>query len=851
MNTNVGIWSPNDLILPTVEADLDYKFFFVTESGSIDGLNISFNAGDWLVYIKKDGEGNWYKTNGGIVSFNMSSSANAPDPGFYTKVRLDQNGNIIDASYLNSDDLPKHTHDIETISGDWANKIKGYIGEMFQSHSDSSVQFTYDKVTQTISAEVNIDGDTITKDEWGELVANGVGGSGGTADKFTGTIKIEQVQYLKDNLLALDSNIRKNFLVCNANSGLALKRAEEAAYLSVKIDGTSLVLNSDGELSVAPGVLGGGAVDGSDLSCGAHTHTSSQITDFEEAVLALVKDNVKFQVNEIPIDGETIIINSNGQLACVAAGTRAHTHVMKDITDLNPNIANVWASKQGLQPDEDYSKGAIPLEGQTIGYAVRTINEYLKDIDTRISKIETKVNSIDVPEPNGIDFSNFVVTYSGERNVIDKDNFKSILAGKEAIFESDYFYPATRGTLSVFIDDKQVYSVTMDDSTGLYVDKNFQILGIRDSYYDNSMYRGTFDSMKFKYIATDLMEGYHTIFFRHTYHGETHNSKVMNFQIYMESIPYISVSSLTLPQNNSYVSGIPCYKGEGKIQFTPRVDGAFTRQFINDVVYQYSIDNGTTWVTPDILSTNNRYIFFNPITIFAPKNSTGAMKVLERAYNVVGDSVDSLLNTPSLVWNNTDIEQYRVKHSHELDDQAPSKEGVYPLIDYDSKERIHNHEMVIRNNIGSLVKVNYKNVNGPDYENQTADSKGFVWCNFRFPAPFMNNLHVDVVHQDGTPFNVLKNGMLEDVQIFVCQSSSDVSSVWVNGNAHYPGYGSANSINSPGLDLFKSNPKTRYITFGQRPDIDVGYLYVKVGVKSNIDLGVFVESIKESINEWS
>ena len=100
-------------------------------------------------------------------------------------------------------------------------------------------------------------------------------------------------------------------------------------------------------------------------------------------------------------------------------------------------------------------------------------------------------------------------------------------------------------------------------------------------------------------------------------------------------------------------------------------------------------------------------------------------------------------------------------------------------------------------------------------------------------------------------YQYLLNGTLNGIEIYVSQSSTNSSAIWVNGNEPYVGYGKADNVNSNGLDLFKSDEKTRYITFGQRPDIDDGYLYVKVGTNSSINLGVLVNSIKESINEWS
>ena len=48
MNNIISAWSPSDLVLPKIDDDTDYGMWFVTEEGSIDGLDISFKEGDWL-----------------------------------------------------------------------------------------------------------------------------------------------------------------------------------------------------------------------------------------------------------------------------------------------------------------------------------------------------------------------------------------------------------------------------------------------------------------------------------------------------------------------------------------------------------------------------------------------------------------------------------------------------------------------------------------------------------------------------------------------------------------------------------------------------------------------------------
>lgn len=854
MSSNFGTWSPNELVLPNVESDLDYKFFFVKESGSIDGLNINFKEGDWLVYIKENGTGNWFKTGGGAVSIALPSSQNMPDPGFYTKVRLDNFAQIIDAGYLSSDDLPKHSHDLNDINGDWKSKIQEYVVNMFQNQTNGSVKFKYDPNTQTISADVDIDDETIIRNEWGELEAVNTGsGTGSSLPSFTGKIQIENVKDLSNRLSAIDAEIKKNFIVCKSDSALSTKRDLNGGgtYLSVKFDGTSLVLNSDGELSVSPSVLLGGATDGSDMSCGSHTHTVSQITELEKEIVRIIEKNKTVDITQIPIDGETVIINSAGQLACIGAGTKPHKHTMDDISDLNKNIANVWASDQPLQDGYDYNSGKLEIAGQSIGYSVKVINDYLKDVDERLSIVENKVSILDIPVPNGIEFANFDVICINEINVLDKDTLQDVKACESLLITSDYFYPANKGTLRVVLDNNTVFSINVDGQSGAYSNNNFKILGVRDSYFDNAMYRGKYDSMRLEYKVNNIDEGYHTLHFEHELNNETKVSSEITFQTYSSSTPAIDHSGLITPVNNTYISGIPGYNGDGHITFTPKVLNAFSRCFMNKTIFQYSIDNGTNWITPNIIGTTDNKVHIESIDIYSDSKSSGSVKILERYFNVKGDIFENQITTPSVLWNDTDVESFRVIHGRDFDDQEPEVIGAQVFQKYDPKTKVPMHEMCITNNIGRLVSQNYTNYGGADYSDMTTDIHGFVWCNFKFPAPYMNNLHISLLRGNGLPFDMNKDGTLSGIKIFVAQSDTDTSPTWVNGNIPYPGYGKVEGLNGKGLDLFKSDKSTRFITFGQSPIINSGYLYVKVGTKTDIDLGALVSSIKESIYEWS
>ena len=110
---------------------------------------------------------------------------------------------------------------------------------------------------------------------------------------------------------------------------------------------------------------------------------------------------------------------------------------------------------------------------------------------------------------------------------------------------------------------------------------------------------------------------------------------------------------------------------------------------------------------------------------------------------------------------------------------------------------------------------------------------------------------MDLVDSLGESYSKNKNGTLNDISIYVGQSSTLVPEVWVNGNVPFDGCSSASGVNFAGLDLFRSTNMRRYITFGQRPNISSGNIFVKIGIspRKNLDCKRLVESILESLDE--
>lgn len=843
----ISYWSPLDLILPEIPQGTESAMFFVTDAGVISGLNITFKQGDWLVYIKKDGIDSWFKADS-ISVFNNTSSSNQPDPGFYTKVRLDNAGNIIAAEYLNKDDLPKHTHSQDDISGDITPKVQEIVSQMFQHHTDSSVYFEYDKKTKCITAEVNYDGKTISQNEDGELMSLG-GGNGGTSDKFTGTIKIDQVENLSKQLSTLDAQIKKNFIIVNNDSALTAKETPGGTIVKVKIDGTSIVMNSEGELSVSPEWAGDGT--GSSTICGTHTHSSSQITDFEQAVKDLISQNININVKDIPIDNQTIIINNNGELSAVAAGTQAHKHVMDDITDLNQDIANVWGSDQPLQGD--FSEGRWNFTTRTIGYAIDTFNKEFKVVQEQIDNIQTIIDNTVAPEPNKINDIDLTVELVSPYKVYDILDKVDTLAAERAIVRSDFIWPHNKGTLKAFVDGVEYASFDLHDETKVGNYGTWQITEMQDSYKGVPMYANIYTSLKFALNVHSLEEGKHSVYFTHTYDGDTYTSKNCTVETYEKSEYKLSLEYLNAPTNNRWVSGIRCYSGEMKTTFKPLIEKAYTTRYVAKNIFSYrtSINSTLKEVEPVMYTNNNAY--FEEQTIEYPEGLYTSISINSYAYNIdttIGGSAQN--HTPNISYNTTDIEQYRVVYAKEYDSQEPSFVTAFQLLAYNPEEAVPKNEFVLRDNKAYFTRTDYSNMGGADYTRHYSDVNGYYWITFRFPTGFVNNCYADILRASGAAFDKNKDGTLKDVKLYAAQDLGTVPSMWVNINKPYIGYGKieAAELDYAGLDLFKSTDTRRYATWGQRPNINAEYIYFRIGTKSDADCGTLVKTLQESLDEW-
>ena len=864
MSEIISTWSPLDIVLPNVDKDVDHAMYYVTDAGSIAGLNISFSVGDWLVYIKKDGVGNWYKTNG-IVTFNTSSSVNNPNPGIYTRVRLDNNGNIIAADYLEAEDLPAHAHVLSDIEDkdNLIELIQETVGKMLiGSEENKSVDLVYDKNTQTISAEVNLDGVSIVKNRYGQIeVGEDIQGSSGGSS--TGTISIANVEDLTNRLNVLESLIDKNQIIINDDSGLEERNTDGGKIVKVKVDGSSIIINAFGQLEVNPdySLDENGNIS---TSCANHKHSYDQILGLEEYIVEVLSKNNTISPKDLPIDGTTIIINKDGQLAAVSTAIAQHDHVMDDIKDLNKAKADTWASDQPIKGDKtvDYTEGVIDLTSFTIGVSIEKLSEAIKSVQETAEYTKSMIGHVVPAEPNNIDYSDLYFEYVDEKTVININTLEKVNAGDSAKVYLQDVYPYNSGDLYAYIDDNQTCKIHLAPNTTIDSTSNMSALEngvlkvdrLYDSYHNITSFQGFYKSATIEYTLPENLEaGIHTIKFLHVIEeNNTKTSKSVKVNIYKEIRPIIDMRINNTVSPNFYVSGVYKLRGEPKFNAEIIIRDAYRGIFAPIKLLTATILDTVVSYTPDKYLSDNTAIFNIDIDMLEDYRTNN---LVFNAYNFKENSPVNkyVYQVPYFIVDTTTVDETKYRYVPLTEDKEEYvTDGPFTVRKYIPTEPVPKTELVIKNDIASFDNTNYEQYGiGPNYESTQHLEGKYSWINFVFETNFRNNLYMDIIDANNNAFSKIKNGTLEDIQIFVSQNDTLLPEYWVNGNSPYIGNGSITGINWPGLDLFRSSNTRRYITFGQRPNVSTGYIFVKIGITrdSTLNCKVLVDSILESLNE--
>ncbi len=857
MNTFYGVWTPTSGALPDVK-DLDFAAYYITESGSVPGNSTSFVKDNWLIYICEArgtlSERSYWRVTNGIVLFNPDSHKNVPDPGFYTKVRLDNAGNIVAATDIEYDDLPQEVLDkFEQITDENLNKlIANQLSSIFKNNTLNPVQLKYDEKTGKIGAELKVDEETISVNEFGQLCAIGVPEGGGSVSVEIDTTELKE---LKEKVTSLENEVARIKPI--EGNGINLSFKKGGIVYSINIDENSLGFDANGKLCVNPDILSEYINEGSGGQCANHEHTVSQIEGLEDFVKEIINNTSIYNtlVKNISnlVDEETIIINNDGKLEAIATHVQKHQHIMDDITDLNQDIANVWASNQRLHKgndNQDFNKGAILMSSLTIGEVLIAFNELLKEYKEDIENFGNKVGTIEPIEPGLIDTATFTdVSKKMDAFDVDLKEYTKVNSGATIIQTTDVIY-LDGSIIHAFIDDVEVGSLkAFDDdektfTVGQY--NNFNVTYVGDAYPKFKTFQGYYKGFSFTYLAKDLTEGKHTIYFtqENVNSDIITKSDVIEFSTYQDFTPTCEFNIIEQPTPNGYVSGVKVFKGEPKLSikvaaktFNKRFAPISTNYF-KCLGKEYELEleavSGGLMIYKAITIDIDDY--FGYVTFSAKISNWTDYKTFEGQSDYI--NID-----------NSTEEAYRVVQ--ESGPMAPVDNGTDEFSVYDPAVHLidkYVDEAQVKDHKAILAKTNYELFNiGPNYSNKASPQM----LTLRFECPKMNNFYFDLEDDEGNAFNKNKDGTLRDINIYAGIAPSTVVTRWVDCNNPYEGYGHWESgIIFKALDLFRCDGKRIYVTFGKDGDTDAGYLYIKLILSGkSVNLEKLVSSIKESLNE--
>lgn len=780
INTFFGAWNPTTNVLPDT-VDLDFGAWFISETGTIDGT--TYNKGDWLIYIcEARGTLNerslWRMTNG-VVLFNLDNHQNVPEPGYYTKVRLDNAGNIIDAGDLEYDDLPKEATDKFNLLSD--DNIKKNVIEIFktifQNDVLNPVQFEYDSNTGKISAQLKLDEETIGINEFGQLkaigaVSDGEGGPGCANHEYD----VSDIKGLPEYI---------NNYISNVN------------------------------------------------------------------ILTQLQDNLSNL-----IDGITIQINSSGQLTAIASAVGKHQHSMSDITDLDPEKANVWASQQYLHAknnNEDFNDGAVVMGNLTIGEILISFNQLLKKQADKIFQTANSIGKIEPVEPNNIFEAGIEAVYTTATELYDTETGKMVKCLPVLKVKTSKIVKYFGCYLNVYIDNEKVDTLKVFSHDGWDFNVgtvgNFNITYFGDAYPDAKSFQGFYQGFMVEFSYSGLSEGYHTVRFEtvDVTSQETIQSESVSVPVFETVIPQITFTDYDTLPSNKYVSGVKAYEGDGVITATIEAQ-CYKSRFapLNQFTIKDSLNSEKDFES--LTFENGKAIL--KYTTGITSDFKGKFTITAKCRNEIGtESVEVKASTDYINFDTSKLEKYRV-----IDDTnyIPNGDGsIVTFSDYSSATALvdkYINEAQIRDDVVYATFTNYKPSGiGPDYSNKPA--KQYITLKFELPKK-INNFYFDLVDGEKQEFSENINGTKKNIEIYAAMSQNTTVQKWLNCNEPWIGYGnSSKDYLYNALDLYRSNKIRRYVTLGVRPPMVAGYLFIKIGFYTSIDLKTLVESIEESLNE--
>jgi hypothetical protein len=286
----LGTWDPNSAAYPAIAVDVNSGYYFVTGAGEFDGY--TYSIGDWLAYVE-DPESNtavsgrWYRLSGGIIQVTaITSDHGLTNPGVYTKVTVDAHGYVTNGTILSSGDIPSHNQLAETISN-FTTKAKEAIGEMIVNAQSQAVTLIYDPLTLSISGDVKIDGNTIQKDQYGQLSVIAVPAEPDPNKVYPPEDHTHPTSEVVDFTNTVKTTVGGMIANTVANAvQLTYNSSTKTLSADLKIDGVTLQKNQYGQIEIA--AIPATPNLSEQYPPTPHTHETTDIISFFESVRSVL-----------------------------------------------------------------------------------------------------------------------------------------------------------------------------------------------------------------------------------------------------------------------------------------------------------------------------------------------------------------------------------------------------------------------------------------------------------------------------------------------------------------------------------------------------------------------------------
>ena len=899
-----GTWAPSNGFLPIItDTEIQFAAYYVVEPGSFNG--VQYALGDWLIYIDGESEDNWYRSSGGIVSFNVSNSSMSPPPGTYTKLILGQNGNIVEASSLSASDVPAHKHQMSDVEQSSFNPaVYAAVKAILANSIGNLVEFKFDDKLKKVTADVKIDELSILKNQAGQLYAGGEftdengdpidppGSGSGSGSGTVISISIDKVTGLSQRLAAIESSIAQARVVSSAGSAVSVSPGPGGTTVDVRLDGVSIVKNADGEICINPALLSVYTIDGLTVTtnpdgtttgsiggtCGNATVDADKVVGLEDFVKQEILEYAKvfaLEANDIPIDEDTIIVNSEGKLSAVFSKVTAHTHALKDVIDF-PTERLQWASLQRIQADPDgvidFTKGKFDISGLTVGATLEVYNQAFVDIERKVSDIGALSGKVLPGEPPKISVASLSLDSPTVR-VWDTQSNSALDAvyGTIKTNVTPKFFPANSGTIQAVVDGTVVGELSLagvnlgSSSGGMSVEK------LEDYYQETPGFVGTYDGIAVSYSGSGFAEGLHSLKLRHVVGADSSETAPVSFHYLVPASPMAGPIAIATPPLDFAVSGVPAAKVNSGATVSTSSVGAVTARYapleLGSLSYSDPGTGAPATKRLEYASTLLGEALVKPIEIAVPDDYSGSLSVTVTVKDAFGAVTDTRTAASNPMWfDKSWVESYRVVYGSDDADDYPPNDSTSPvLVAFDPSAPLngadarYSKELQVIDDCAVWQPANYSQFGGPDYSvlgTTQCEGKSVRWITLLIPCDrLIFNGYFDVKMKSGAPIPKRLDGTLDGAFIWIApvSSSTGLANNWLNANRPYDGLSAFSNQDKdyPGLDLNRSGKVRRWFTFGRRPE-NMSYDRVAVRVALakgvSLDVAALINSMKESID---